>query len=178
MKITPILNMPLVSSDVVFFTPSDFIGDEIAEITGGEFCHVAIYFEDDAGGGYFVECQGGTPKRITPVGFYAGRSGVIIFSGVSWADLQKKATEGVGVSGYDYIEAGIAGLSDLIKSQTGWSLETHASGNICSTFVAQLLGISYNAISPNDLFNLMREKPRLFRSGMDSAAAIAAFGIS
>jgi len=155
MKIRRILSMSLEPGDVVFFTSSDFVGDEIAEITGGEFCHVAVYFEDDTSGGYFVECQGGTPKRIVPIEFYVGRSGVMVFSGISWADLQKKATEGVGVSGYDYLEAGIAGLSDLIERHIGWTIETHASGNICSTFVAQLLGVSNDAISPNDLFNLM-----------------------
>jgi len=36
----------------------------------------------------------------------------------------------------------------------------------------------FNLITQMNTFIQMREKPRLFRAGMDSAAAIAAFGIS
>ncbi|MDD4915735.1 MAG: hypothetical protein PHW13_11945 [Methylococcales bacterium] len=142
----------------MFFTAEGFVGAAISTITGSEFCHVALAFEDCEGVCMFVECQGGTPKRVVDWSFYKDRT-VCVLPGPHWHRLRDQAMAGLGSEGYDYLEAGIAGLEDLVARETGWKLETHASGHICSTFVAQVLGVSDQVISPGDLWRMLVVAP-------------------
>jgi hypothetical protein len=144
----------ILPGDVVFFCADDWVGEVIAGVTGSEFCHVALAFDDCDEQTLFIECQGGTPKRVVDKGFYAGRQ-VAVLCGPHWFEIRHKAVEGLGRVGYDYLEAGLAGLADLLARQAGWQLETHAGGHICSTFVAQVLGVCSEVVSPGDLFRLL-----------------------
>ena len=140
---------------VVFFTGSGFIDSTISEFTGSEFIHVAMAFNDCAGNLLFIECQGGTPKRIVDASYYEGRLVCVYQTHRPWRMFRDQAVQGLGVVGYDYIEAGLAGLEDLVRQEIGWKIETHASGHICSTFIAQLLGVSNETVSPGDLLKIL-----------------------
>ena len=153
-------DVDIPSGSIVFFTPSDFIGDEIAEITKSSFCHVAIAFKDETGKSLIIECQGGTDKRVVDMDFYKGRI-VSVITGYDWHALRDKAMQGLGSQNYDYIECALAGLKDLFREYgVNWSLKSHSSGHICSTFVAQVLGVSDEIVSPGDLFKILTSEAK------------------
>ncbi len=145
----------ILSGDILFFTANDLVGKAITEITSGDYCHVAVAFADSTGRLMVLECQGGTPKRVVDLSFYEGRTVAIVGTVKAWGTLRDKAVQGLGAAGYDYIEAGLAGFGALVARETNWRLETHASGHICSTFIAQLFGVTDEVIAPAELFELL-----------------------
>ena len=98
MELQQLEDAEILPGDVVFFCADDWVGEVIAGVTGSEFCHVALAFDDCDEQTLFIECQGGTPKRVVDKGFYAGRQ-VAVLCGPHWFEIRHKAVEGLGRAG-------------------------------------------------------------------------------
>jgi len=151
-------NQPRTDVAVFFLHGESFISLAIEHITDSAFSHVALLFTDAAGNELLVECQGGTPKRIVPIDFYAKQNYTIITTDYHWPTVSKTALHGVGTTGYDYLEAGIAGIEDWLAERNLPTFEYAPSGNICSTSVALDLSLSDKVVTPGDVYKILADK--------------------
>jgi len=149
--------------DVVFFQgiyswkhPIDSL---IMFVTGSPFVHCNIAFWVEVGGQkrlMAVEAQGATKRRIVNESFYNDKNMVVIAAPVAWDTIANAALEKVAVTKYGYLAAIYAGIRDLSVRTLGVRLpNTNPPGEICSEFVAKLVGLEDADISPGDLYFLL-----------------------
>ena len=146
--------------DVVFFMSANSILHPIDLLitfaTGSPFVHCNIAFWIEIGGQkrlMAVEAQGGTKRRIVNESFYDNKKMVVVSAPKDWNSISDAALEKVAKKSYGYLAAVYAGIRDLAVRALGIRLpNTSPPGEICSEFVAKLVGLEDADISPGDLY--------------------------
>jgi len=149
------------NGDLMFVANFDHISSRLIQFaTRSPYSHVAILFWVTTPAGdkrlMVVECQGGTTKRVQDFDFYLKRPLNIVAAPKDWASYEAAALEYVGVIKYGYIEALYSGFRDFFYDYLGIKIpKLNFKGEICSEFVARVLGMTSEDVTPADLFKAL-----------------------
>ncbi len=144
--------------DIVFIHGSwkSPINAIIMWFTKSSFSHVCIAFKMKTGNVerlMCVEAQGSTRRRILTLSFYDERKVTVIKALKPWTEIQDKALERVGVAKYNLLAATYIGIREYVLKTFGYTLPSlQLRHEICSEFVAEVLGLSETEISPQVLY--------------------------
>src|SRR5665213_3351612 len=138
--------------------------------TKSRFSHVGILFWMQTPAGkkelMIIEAQGGTPLRIQDFEYYHSRPLAIVAAPKDWNSYEVIALARVGLVKYSYGEAMYAGLRDFSFNHFGWKLAQKTfKGEICSEFVARILGLPSNDASPQDVFVALNAPIKFYVTG-------------
>lgn len=124
--------------------------------TKSHFSHVCIAFKMTTGGTdrlMCVEAQGSTRRRILNLSFYDDRLVTVIKAPKLWNDIQDKALNRVGIAKYNFIAAAYVGVREYMLKTVNVHLPSlNMRYEICSEFVADVLGLPETEISPQVLY--------------------------
>lgn len=126
-------------------------------LTKSKFSHVGILFwvqtPNEQKRLMIVEAQGGTTLRVQDFDFYRKRPIAITAGPKDWASYEAVALAHIGEVKYSYLEAAYTGIRDFFFNYLKIKLpQKNFCGEICSEFVARVLGLPSTDISPQDLF--------------------------
>ena len=106
-----------------------------------------------------TEAQGGAQRRIINLSYYQHRRMDILCSQHEWSDIKDQALERLGQVQYNWIEAGYVGINELFEHLFDKSLpDIEFEGEICSEFVANVLKLERNYLSPAKLYRYMTKQ--------------------
>jgi len=153
--------------DIMFVANAPgFFGQLIRWATKSTYSHCAFLFWVEVAGMkriLIVEQQGGTKRRLLNSEYYDDRELHIISNPQPWKDQAPKALERIGLVPYSYVEAIYTGLRDFLFRSVGIQLPAlNFPGEICSEFVARVLGLDSKDVSPQDLFDQLHAPIRLY----------------
>ena len=126
--------------------------------TRSPYSHVAILFWVTTPGGakrlMVVEAQGGTTLRVQDFDFYSDRPLQIVAAPKDFSSYESVALAHIGEIKYGYIEALYSGVRDFFFDYLNIKLPQKTfKGEICSEFVARVLGLTSTDVTPQDVFN-------------------------
>ena len=128
----------------------------IMMFTASNFSHVCIAFKMRTGTEerlMCVESQGTTRRRIVNLSFYDKRMVTVIKAPKAWEEIQGPALERIGKAKYSMFAAAYIGTRELIYRAFNLRLPSlNLSHEICSEFVASVLGLEETEISPQVLY--------------------------
>ena len=148
------------SGDIVFMKRRNgkfnFWHKLITLFTKGPFWHVGVAFWaiDKVSGIprlYILEAYDGG-RRIVNLGFYRNYELEVIESPREWTEYAEEALSRVGEVEYGYLDFIAIGL----KEKFGIKL-TNFKGEVCSEFVATLLNLEDDLLSPNKLYEQLKK---------------------
>lgn len=146
------------NGDVVFFHGSwrNPFQALVMAFTRSNFSHVCIAFRMNVGGVERVMCveaQGRTRRRILSLSFYSNKKMVVVASPKKWEDIQHKTFERVGIAKYSMLSAVYVGIREYLLKTLNIKLPiSDLPHEICSEFVANVLGMEDVEISPQLLY--------------------------
>ena len=124
--------------------------------TKSNFSHVCIAFKMNTGNVerlMCVEAQGSTRRRIITMSFYGERMVTVIKAPRQWSEIQDTALERIGVAKYNVLAATYVGIREYVLKTFGYRLPAlNLRHEICSEFVAEVLGLPETEISPQVLY--------------------------
>lgn len=144
--------------DIVFFHGSwrNPFQALVMAFTRSKFSHVCIAFRMKVGDTERVMCveaQGRTRRRILSLSFYGNKNMVVVSSPKPWTDIQTAALERVGVAKYSMLSAIYVGIREYLLKTFSIRLPiSDLPHEICSEFVADVLGMEDTEISPQLLY--------------------------
>ena len=128
----------------------------IMTVTGSRYCHVGMTFWVTLSRRrrlLVVEAQNDGKRRIVTASFYRDDKFDVIRAPVPWSQLESAALERVGEEEYSYLMAFYVGLRELFMRKFNLRLpKVKTDGEICSEFMARLLGLEDVNVSPQGLF--------------------------
>ena len=153
--------------DIMFVAnATNFVARLIRWATKSTYSHCAFLFWVEVAGMkriLVVEQQGGTRRRLLNSEYYDDQELHIISNPQPWKDQAPKALERIGVVPYSYFEAAYTGVRDFLFRSVGIQLPAFDfPGEICSEFVARVLGLEFKDLSPQDLFDQLHAPVRLY----------------
>lgn len=129
---------------IMFFTKSDIY-------------HVGVAFWMNTNSGrrlMLVEASGKSQRRIVNLGYYANYKMCVLSSPVKWEDIEDQAFMKIGYEKYGFIEAAYIGLRETMFRLFKLKLPaTDLPFEVCSSFVAKLIGMGDYIISPQALYD-------------------------
>jgi hypothetical protein len=153
------------SGDIVFVRGTKSILHRlIMFLTSSRYVHVGIVFwiqTDDTSPKrlMIVEAQGRTNRRIVNLSFYDNRDLDVFSTITSWDQMQDTALEKIGIEKYGWITAIYVGIREFALKYFNIRLpKSNFPGEICSEFVARVVGILPAEISPGTLSKTLLSK--------------------
>lgn len=151
------------SGDIIFICNKGLFHHKlITWFTRSEHIHVGIAFWTTIEGGPHLmisEANGGAQRRIVNLSHYKDHDMDIIVAPRPWPEISEKTLERLGQVQYNWIQAGYVGVSEKFQHAFGFSLpDIDMPGEICSEFVANVLGLRYNHLSPAALFKYLHDE--------------------
>ena len=148
------------SGDVVFVrNKKGFVASVIRFFTRSKYSHVGFAFWVEIEGTprlLMLEAQGGAKRRIVNISFYKEEKLDIIAAPKPWRDIAPTAMENLGQVAYGWLEAGYVGIREALMKGPGWTLPyKDMPGEICSEFVARMLGMEQTHVSPQLLWEML-----------------------
>ena len=129
----------------------------IMAVTGSRFCHVGMTFWVTLNRKrrlMVVEAQNDGKRRIVTGSFYRADRFDLVRAPVPWKEIEDHALERVGEEEYSYIMAIYVGLRELFMRKFNTRLpRIKTDGEICSEFMARLIGLEDVNVSPQGLFD-------------------------
>ena len=151
--------------DIVFVSKSDSLMNLLIRFfTHSKYTHVGIAFWIEVAGDQrlmIAEAHGGAHRRVLNMSFYEDDNIDIIQSPRDWNEYVSSALEHLGKIPYGYLEAGYVGLREFcLKHTGGWINLPHRNlpGEICSEYVARLIGMKNVHVSPQGLYEQLVEQ--------------------
>lgn len=124
--------------------------------TASKFSHVCIAFKIHTGTEerlMCVEAQGKTRRRILNLSFYDDKKVTVVKAPREWKDIQAVALERIGKAKYSTIAAVYVGVRELMFRALNIRLPPlNLPHEICSEFVASVVGLKETEISPQVLY--------------------------
>lgn len=124
--------------------------------TGSKFSHVCLAFRVTTGGTerlMCVEAQGKTKRRILNLSFYDDRHLTVLAAPREWSDIQDKALGRVGKASYSFLAAAYVGIREFLHRTLDVKLPSlDLPHEICSEFIAKVVGLPDTDISPQVLY--------------------------
>lgn len=134
----------------------------ITWFTRSQHIHVGIAFWTSIEGEEHLmisEANGGAQRRIVNLSQYKDHDMDVLESMRPWDEIRSQVLERLGQVQYSWIEAGYVGFSERIKHSLGISLPMiDFPGEICSEFVANIMEVPQNYLSPAELFRHLHEE--------------------
>jgi hypothetical protein len=131
----------------------------IMAVTGSKYCHVGMTFWMILGRQrrlFVIEAQNDGRRRIVTGSFYKSDTFDLVRAPVRWYDIRERALERVGEEKYSYLTAFYVGLRELFMRKFNIRLpKIDTDGEICSEFMAHLLGLEDVNLSPQRLFSVL-----------------------
>jgi len=163
----------IIDGDIVFIKDSpSWVGSVIRFFTKSRYSHVGIAFWITTGGItrlMMVEAQGGSRRRIVNLSKYAGVELDIMKAPKPWPDVAPRALEHLSDVPYGYMEAAYIGIVEAMQQYFDVTLpRKNFNGEICSEFVARVLELPSQHVSPQALMDQLVEmgvKPGLLVRG-------------
>lgn len=148
------------SGDIIFICNKGLFHHKlITWFTQSDHIHVGIAFWAKFEHDWHLmisEANGGAQRRIVNLSHYKDHSMDIICAPKPWEDISEKTLERLGQVQYNWIQAGYVGVSEMFDRTFGFKLpDVDMPGEICSEFVANVLQLPYNHLSPASLFKLL-----------------------
>ena len=149
----------VTDGDIIFIhKTAGFLNKLIKFFTKTQYSHCAVLFWLKTPSGkrlMLVESQGMTKRRIVSASEYEKDEFDIISSPIPWNMIQESCFKKVGKVDYGYDDAVKVGVRDFLLRNFGIAIKVPADNDndeICSSFIAQALGMKDTMISPGDLF--------------------------
>ena len=134
----------------------------IMAVTGSKYCHVGMTFWMILGRQrrlFVIEAQNDGRRRIVTGSFYRSDTFDLVRAPVRWYDIRERALERVGEEKYSYLTAIYVGLRELFMRKFNIRLpKIDTDGEICSEFMASLLGLDDINLSPQRLFSALTSR--------------------
>jgi hypothetical protein len=156
----------------------NIVSAAIRFVTKSHFSHCAICFWVDIAGIprlLVIEARGGAERRLVSFQEYETYDRTIVAAPKPWQTYAASAVHEIGNVPYSYLEATYVGIREFLSKYLGIKIKQRDfSGEICSEFIARMLGMSSVDVSPEDLyeqvlstssvrFNISKEKsPSIF----------------
>jgi len=145
------------NGDIIFIRNKGLFHHKlITWFTKSDHIHVGIAFwaTFECGPHLMIsEANGGAQRRIVNLSHYKDHSMDIIKAPRPWNEISSRALERLGQVQYNWIQAGYIGVSELFQNTFGINMpDVDMPGEICSEFVANVLELPYNHMSPAALF--------------------------
>jgi hypothetical protein len=135
----------------------------IMAVTGSRYCHVGMAFWVTLSRKrrlMVVEAQNDGKRRIVTASFYRDDTFDVIRAPVPWRGIEDHALERVGEEEYSYLTALYVGLRELFMRKFNLRLpRISLDGEICSEFMARLIGLPDTNVSPQGLFTHLTSLP-------------------
>lgn len=151
------------SGDIIFICNKGLFHHKlITWFTRSEHIHVGIAFWatiENSRHLMITEANGGAQRRIVNLSHYKDHQLDILTGPREWEDIKDRALARLGQVQYNWIQAGYIGVTEKFESVFGFKLpEIDMPGEICSEFVADVLGLEFNHMSPAALYrHLLRD---------------------
>lgn len=124
--------------------------------THSKFSHVCMAFKVNTGVTERVMCveaQGFTKRRILNLSYYGDREVTVLAAPVPWYQIEDRALAKVGIAQYSILGAIYVGIRDYVLKCANISLPTlDIPHEICSEFIAKMVGLEKTEISPQTLY--------------------------
>lgn len=144
--------------DIVFLhgTHKSWVQNIIMAFTASTYTHVCIAFWITLGGEerlMCVEAQSNTARRILSMSFYEDRKFTVLASPNDWSMVREDVLARVGKVHYSITSAIYVGIREWLLRTCNISLPSlQLSNEICSEFVATVVGLEDVDISPQCLY--------------------------
>ena len=98
-----------------------------------------------------VEAQRFTKRRIVNMSFYSQRGLSVVKNPKDWSYISNDALSNLGAVGYSWLDVCYVGFREFMSK---WFNVKYRNfhGEICSEYVAKLIGFEETAISPQRLY--------------------------
>jgi len=149
--------------DIVFMAKSKgIVAATIRFFTRSVYSHVNIAFwiQTEAGPRLCaVEAQGGTTRRMINMSYYETRADMHIVSCPKdfKTFVAPEALKQLGFVNYSYKEAFYIGLREFLLKYLKIKIKEKTLGEICSEFVARVIGMKDSQLSPDELQTSLEE---------------------
>lgn len=145
--------------DIIFVANKKTIVARVIQFfTQSHYSHVCIAFWVTIAGVdrlMVVEAQGGTKRRVLNASFYDRFDLDVVKAPKDWNSYANEALSKIGEAKYGYFEAAYVGLREFLLKKFNIKLprkNIDSDEEICSEFVASLLGLAEVNVSPQALW--------------------------
>jgi len=136
--------------------------------TNSNTCHTGIAFWMHTKAGkrlMLCESTGKSRRRIVNMSYYADYGLAVIKAVKPWEEMESNALETIGTTRYGFIEAAYIGIRETCL-RFGWKLPSKdLAFEVCSSYVAGLLGLEDKIISPEKLYQQLTQMSKDKKSG-------------
>lgn len=144
--------------DIVFLKTNTFVGKIIRFFTGSPFTHVCIAFwmRTEPDRLLAVEAQGGTTRRIINMSMYSIYDFEVVEAPRKWTDMSEDALSKLGIAKYGWGDAIYLGIRQFLLQKLRIKLPRRSlKGEICSEFVATMIGMRETSVTPSELYSML-----------------------
>ena len=150
------------NGDLVFVrNKKGMVAGIIRTFTQSLYSHVGFAFWVEIEGTprlFVLEAQGGAKRRIVNMSFYQNVELDIIAAPRPWSEIALEALERLGQVKYGWFDIGYIGVREILMKKFGWILPyRELPGEICSEFVARMIGLDNPHVSPQLLWERLIE---------------------
>jgi hypothetical protein len=104
-----------------------------------------------------IDANGGQRRKLVSLSHYKDHEMDILRAPYDWEKVVHYALEHLGEKEYSWIEAAYIGISEMAERTINFHLpELDFGSEICSKFVAELVGLDQHRVSPAKLYRMLR----------------------
>lgn len=144
--------------DIIFIKGTTVISKVTRFFTKSKYTHVGIAFWvyiNRKPRLMITEAQGGTRRRMLNLSYYKSKEMDVVRCPRPWIEYADDALDLIGEVKYSFLTAFYVGIREFLSRYNIMLPPKKFSGEICSEYVARMLGLQTTEISPGKLLEVL-----------------------